>query len=492
MRRQRHFSPVALDLPSTWSEVYDSLASKGLTTSGKSTDRGPTEERPRFVATLTVMHHPVEALIGQSRPIGSSPTELGRESTFWAEGTFDHRQVSRRHVRVVSEGYALRVEDLASRNGTFLNGTRVNVAHAQPGDVIELGPVLVLYHLAPAAAGRLRSTRLLGQSAAIVRVLEDIERIAAHGTTTLVLGETGTGKELVAREIHERSGRSGPFVPANCGSLTDNLLQGELFGYERGAFSGAVNSHKGYVEAAHGGTMLLDEIGDGSASLQTSLLRVLQEREIRRLGSTKAIPVDVRFVAATHRDIASLVRLGGFREDLYARLSQWVIQIPPLRERREDIPVLSRAVLHRLGERRPFASKTMLALLRADFPRNVRQLEAAVERIVRSAHPHDPELRLPTDLVAMLSETVVSRQEVSTAPSPPPLSAVSNVGHQAAVHQVKNNPERLTELLARHGGNVTHLARELGVGRNTVYRWIKENQVSLSSVRDDDGPGEER
>jgi transcriptional regulator with GAF, ATPase, and Fis domain len=433
------------------------------------------------VPTLTIVHHPDRRWLGARAWLGGAEVELGREVALFGPGALDHARISRRHAALALRGGDLRVTDLDSRNGTFLNGERVTEAVATPGDVVGMGAVLFLFHRAPTSYTSRPSARLLGKSHGLAQVLDDIDRVAAHAMTVLVLGETGTGKELIAREIHERSGRAGPFVAANCGGIADSLLESELFGHERGAFSGAGAARGGLFEAAAGGTLLLDEIGEASPALQVSLLRVLQEREVRRVGSTKAVPVDVRVVAATHRDLGALAEAGTFRQDLYARLAQWVVKVPPLRERRDDIPFIAEGVLARLGERRALHRGAMLALLRGAYPRNVRQLEATIERVVRAAAPDDEALRWTPEAAEVLGG---SARPPNPAPAANPASRPASQPAPGK-KRVARDRESLLALLREHGGNVTHVARELGVGRNTLYRWLREAGISLDSSREE-------
>src|SRR6185369_17018312 len=229
---------------------------------------------------------------------------------------------------------------------------------------------------------------ILAHSAALHRVLETVEQVATTDATVLITGETGTGKELIARAIHRRSARArGPLVKVNCAAIPDTLLASELFGYERGAFSGAVERRKGRFEQAHGGTLFLDEIGELPQEMQVLLLRVLQEREFERLGGTNTLQVDVRLVAATNRDLAEEVRVGRFRSDLYYRLNVFPVHVPPLRDRQEDIPPL---VAHfaekygsRFGRKISRIDRKALDVLQAySWPGNVRELENTVERAV--------------------------------------------------------------------------------------------------------------
>jgi two-component system NtrC family response regulator len=219
-------------------------------------------------------------------------------------------------------------------------------------------------------------------------VLSLVRRAAPSDATVLIRGESGTGKELIARAIHAASGRAaGPFVAVNCAALPETLIESELFGHEKGAFTGAQSARQGRFEAAHGGSLFLDEIGDLPLHVQVKLLRVLQERQIERLGSNRAIPVDVRLLAATHRDLEALVRGGRFRDDLYYRINVVTIALPPLRERRQDIPPLLDRFLERFAAVngkpiRGLTREAREALLRYDYPGNVRELENIVERAV--------------------------------------------------------------------------------------------------------------
>ncbi|SFM90278.1 sigma-54-dependent transcriptional regulator [Thermodesulforhabdus norvegica] len=226
----------------------------------------------------------------------------------------------------------------------------------------------------------------IGESPAMHRVYDAIRKVALVDSTVLISGESGTGKELVAKAIHRLSRRSkGPFVVVNCGGVPESLIESELFGYKKGAFTGATSDRKGLVEAAHGGTLFLDEIGELTPALQVKLLRLIQEKSIRRIGDTCDIPVDVRIIAATNRDLEQMVLEGSFREDLYYRLNVIPIRLPPLRERREDIPLLAHYFMEKysslLGKDvRRISSYALDILRRYDFPGNVRELENIIER----------------------------------------------------------------------------------------------------------------
>jgi transcriptional regulator with PAS, ATPase and Fis domain len=302
---------------------------------------------------------------------------------------------------------------------------------------------------------------LVSRSPAMRRLFDVVPEVAAAPSTVLLQGESGTGKELFARAIHELSPRAGgPLVVVNCGALPESLLEVELFGAKRGAYTGAVEDRRGRLEQAKGGTLFLDEIGDLPLPLQVKLLRVLENREFQPLGAAKTQKADVRFVAATHRDLEAMVRAGSFRQDLYFRLNVIALAIPSLRERPEDIPLLLELALDRFtrlsGKRiRRFAPKALRALLDHCYPGNVRELLNVVERAVVLCR--GTEIR-PEDLPPSLNPSSRASRTV------PPTRAASGAA---------SGPAALAEALARHGGNRTEAARELGVNRTTLWRWLK-------------------
>ena len=301
------------------------------------------------------------------------------------------------------------------------------------------------------AKERSRFDGLIGQSPAMERVYTLVEKVLDADTSVMLTGETGTGKELLARCIHFNGSRKDdPFVAQNCGALPENLLESELFGHKRGAFTGAVENRPGLFEAADGGTVFLDEIGDTTPALQVRLLRVLQEGEIRRVGESADRKVDVRVIAATNRDLLSDVSSGRFREDLYYRLNVFPIHTPSLSERPEDIPLLA---AHFLAEYAPdrevrISAKAMDHLCRYDWPGNVRELENEIQRGLLLASDSD---RIEAD---HLSETV--RGEATTEPR-------TNGSLKSAVGQLER--DMISDALKRHNGNRTHAARALGVSR---------------------------
>lgn|GEM_PF-6704415 len=330
-----------------------------MSTTTCSNEDDPRSRRAPPQACLTVVHHPNHYLVGQWTTLESgTKLLLGRDCTCLGVGSLADRAVSRMHA--VVEGLmngTVELRDLGSRNGTFANGCRVQRAVLRDGDVIGIGGILLLFHVSPVTVRVARSRRLLGVGHGIGEVIRQIEQVAPHPVTVLVMGETGTGKELVAQELHDKSGRKGPLLSVNCGGMADSLMQAELFGALKGAYSGADRDRVGLFEAADGGSLLLDEIGDASEPLQRSLLRVLQDGRVQPLGGTRSRAVDTRVIAATHRDLAWMMEQGKFREDLYARLSGWIIRIPPFASVGKIFPTWCGASCRRQGIRTERSSR---------------------------------------------------------------------------------------------------------------------------------------
>jgi two-component system, NtrC family, response regulator AtoC len=313
------------------------------------------------------------------------------------------------------------------------------------------------------------STPVFGDSAAMREVMDLVRRAAPGNATVLLLGESGTGKELVARSIHEASPRKAkPFVKLNCGALPDALLESELFGYEKGAFTGAATRKPGRIELAHEGTLLLDEIGDITLPMQVKLLRVLQEREIERLGGTTTIKVDVRFLAATHRNLPEMVASGLFREDLFYRLNVVPIHLPPLRSRPEDIESLATrfALEHAKagGKSIELAPDALRLLSRQTWPGNVRQLQNFIERLVVLCDP-------PT-----ISAEDVERELARVAPA----SSSSQKEAGGGLDATRKSAEReaIRTALTRASGNRTVAARILGLSRRGLYYKLDEHGLA--------------
>jgi len=318
-----------------------------------------------------------------------------------------------------------------------------------------------------------RLSDIVGTSAALTEAVELAERFARVDSTVLVEGETGTGKELFAHGIHSASARrDGPFVAVNCAAIPETLLESELFGYAPGAFTGARQSGKpGLFEMAHRGTMFLDEIGEMSGPLQARLLRVLQERETMRVGGVRVIPIDVRVIAATNKDLFGLVQQAAFRDDLFYRLSVLNLQIPPLRERPEDLPVLAehlmRSVAARLQRRpRRFSSGAIAALQHYSWPGNVRQLENTIEQLVAVGEERQPVERTEVD-------RVLARYAASGSRNPHDAGAPTAVGAIEDCSLRRIETEVILRTLDEAGGNKAEAARRLGISKTTLWRRLK-------------------
>jgi two-component system response regulator GlrR len=379
------------------------------------------------------------------------------------------RAVSRFHCELEIGPHQVVVTDLHSRNGTIVDGVPVLRAPLRDGARLAIGTTTLVFAYADDHAeipleisGRFGL--LVGASPAIRAVMAELARVAGSDATILLEGETGTGKELAAESVHGASARrDGPFLTVDCGALPPELIEAELFGHARGAFTGAVGERAGVFEAAHGGTVLLDEIGELELALQPKLLRVLESREIRRIGESSYRPVDVRVIAATHRDLRAEVNAQRFRPDLYYRLAVVTVRLPPLRERRGDLAVLVDAILEQLE----IAQHPLVDTLRTPsfrdalaghaWPGNVRELRNYVERclVLRAAVP--PSGAPPTTDPAPITG------------QPEPLKLARERWLRVFEHAY------LTDLLTRHAGNVTAAARGAGIDRIHLYRLLWRN-----------------
>ena len=328
-------------------------------------------------------------------------------------------------------------------------------------------------------AERYENEGLVGRSPVMLELYKEIARGAPSRSTVLVMGESGTGKELVARSIHRHSAHArGPFVPVNCGALTETLLEAELFGSVKGAYTGSISDRRGLWEEADGGTLFLDEIGETSAAMQVKLLRALQEREIRRVGATRNIRVDARVIAATNRNLKREVERGAFREDLYYRLNVFTLHVPALRERRSDIPLLAERFLGVASDnarrgRLSLAEETIRALVAYDWPGNVRELESCIE--YAALHARGEEIQ-PEDLPPELQSA-----EVREAARRSPLAALFD--DLPTLDELERR--YLQHVLRVVGGSKPKTASVLGINRRTLYRMVERLQVQV------EGAGEE-
>jgi transcriptional regulator with PAS, ATPase and Fis domain len=385
-----------------------------------------------------------------------------------------HGSVSRRQL-AIHGGPPVTVEELGSSNGSRLRGemlTKGVRVELLPGDILEAGGAIAVLHDAGGSCAPARAASFGGPAAiASMKVIHrTIDLVAPSSLSVLLRGETGVGKEVFAEQIHAKSPRArGPLVRINCAALPEPLLEGELFGFERGAFTGAVAAKTGLIEAANTGTLFLDEVGDVPMATQVKLLRVLESREVMRLGSVRATPVDIRLVSATHRDLERGLADGSFRADLYFRLNGLTILVPPLRERRDEILGLATHFVTQLAmkDRRPVAtlSAEAIAALRAHpWPGNVRELRNVIERavVLAGGATITPEhLLLPA---APASGRLEERQPPPSAPG----------GERLWEEIERRERERIVDALRQTNGNQTAAAKLLGIARRTLINRIKE------------------
>lgn len=398
--------------------------------------------------------------------------------------TLEDRAVSRKHACVVPCDEGFTVTDLESRNGTWLDGAKITKATVPPGSTLRLGTTLV--QLLPAeeeidipASAATSFGGMLGSSEAMRRVYAILERASASDVSVLLLGESGTGKELAARAIHDASRRKAhPFVVFDCGAASEALVESALFGHKRGAFTGAVADHPGAFALAHGGTLFLDEIGDLPLPLQPKLLRMLERGEVSPLGSRKSESYDVRFVAATHRDLSKEVACGAFRADLYYRLAVVEVFLPPLRKRRTDIPALVKALLRRHGSTdEDIEGPSLDRLLAYAWPGNVRELRNVIARAAALAAPG-----------AKFREMPVFVRAESEAESEP--LARADVPYHEAKDALIERFERAycTDLLRRAGGNLSKAARIAGLERKYLYKILERAGCTPQRDKDSETP----
>jgi len=395
--------------------------------------------------------------------------------------------VSRHHAVVTATPNGFQVRDLGSTNGTCLAGYRVDSAYVESGALIQLGETTIRFDALEERVSHPLSEGdhfgdVLGQSPPMRRVFGLLERVASSDTTILLDGETGTGKGAIAEAIHRLSGRaSGPFVVVDCGAIAPSLIESELFGHERGSFTGADERRIGAFESAHGGTVFLDEIGELGPDLQPKLLRVLEGKQVRRIGSVAPIPVDVRVIAATNRDLRHEVNSGQFRTDLYYRLNVMRVTVPPLRERREDIPMLVAHFYRQLVKNADAAppAELIMRLMRQPWAGNVRELRSAVERAV------------------LLGEAAAT-DGMHGAPAPRGDNTWPEMDFTVSFRDAKESAigcwtrVYVRELVDRFGGNLSRAARAVSMDRNHLRDLLNKyaNGAPSTSAGSSSGGGE--
>lgn len=428
--------------------------------------------------------------------IGSSPTGT--------DVKLDDNTVSRRHCRIIQKDENYLVKDLDSTNGTYVDGVRIKEAYLSPGVVLSIGNTQVRFspfeeriEVTPSSADRCGD--IVGRSPKIRKIFSLLEKIAPSGATAVIEGETGTGKEVVARTIHEMSPRRDEsFVVFDCGAVPDNLIESELFGHKKGSFTGAVMSRKGVFEMAEGGTIFLDELGELSLDLQPKLLRVLEQREVRPVGANEPVPVNVRVVAATNRDLEDEVAAGRFREDLFYRLSVVRIVLPPLRERIEDIPLL---VKHFLRDRdfnrtdddsrliESIDKQALDALEKYNWPGNVRELINVIERACSFAETKIitlddlPDHVIDNDSPVELDTPSESNEKSRWSEVPDKANLGQKPFKEAKSEWIDNfEQDYILNTLMRHGGNISAAAREADIDRKYFRQLMDKHEIQAEDV----------
>jgi DNA-binding NtrC family response regulator len=393
----------------------------------------------------------------------------------------DAPSVSRTHCLIEVDTLGYRVEDLDSKNGTRIDGVRIDSAYLEPGATLALGEERVSFDMIEEEveipfSRRARFGKLYGRSPEMREVFGLLEKVAPSNSTVLIEGESGTGKELAAEALHEASDRSGgPFIVFDCSAVSSDIIESELFGHIKGAFTGATSDREGAFEHAAGGTLFIDEIGELSADLQPKLLRALESRTIRRVGTNEQVPVDARIIAATNRRLDKEVELQNFREDLYYRLAVIRVHLPPLRERPEDIPVLVRYFLDEVGsegKKLNVGFETMETLRQYEWPGNVRELRNYIERAALLAQGSE----LNTEYLDMQPR---KREKPSTGEVENVFDALG-VGTDMPFKEAKEHLVEQFEkdywkrALDKHDGNLSAAARAAGIHRKSAEYIVKK------------------
>lgn len=421
---------------------------------------------------LVIVHPPA---VAGSRFRLSAGTVFGRAPEA-ASATIPHPTISRRHAGVrAGMGGVLLLEDFASRNGTRVDGVRPELpVPLKAQSVVRLGDVHGVVDV-PSERPFGGDEVLPGSSWLMAQVRQKLEHSATSSAPVLIIGETGTGKERVAEEVHRLSRRTGRYVTLNCAELSPQLIESQLFGHERGAFTGASAAQAGLFAAAHGGTLFLDEIGELRLDLQPKLLRVIQEGEVRRLGSVSSERVDVRVVAATHRNLPALVEADAFRRDLYARLSFHELRLPALRERRQDILLWLELLAGRYGRERAaahsfaFAPDAVERLLVHSWPDNLRGLDRLVHRLAIDSGVIG--VRALSQAMPDLAPAELSSDAPGPGPSTPPPAPVPSRDELLSAYEASGRSVRAT-------------AKHFGRDRRQIYRWLERYGVARDSDQD--------
>ncbi len=427
------------------------------------TTMGPSQARARHPprATLRVVFSG-DAPTVDVHALRQGTTAVGRSVDAVLGIRLDDPRLSREHAVVVVDGGRVRVVN-KSQHGTFQNGVAVEDALLADGDVLQLGDTFAVFRLVPADVVDVINNAIIGVSPAAAQLRSTVKLVGPTGASVLLLGPTGAGKDVLARALHDESGRTGAFIAVNATAIPESLAESQLFGHLAGSFTGAKGDHPGWFRQADGGTLFLDEVGDIPLALQPKLLRVLDERRVTPVGAAHAVPVDVRVLAATNADLEARVADGRFRGDLYARLAEISVRLPPLSARKEDVMPLFEHALPK--GHAPYEPALVRALLAYAWPYNVREvMKVATELAVRG----EGRPLLALDLV---EERLRSRP--APAGGPPATSAPAPAGDPA--RDPVPDKEQLQELLKRHRGVIAEIARATGRSRKQVYRWLDKH-----------------
>ncbi|MDX2051292.1 MAG: sigma 54-interacting transcriptional regulator [Polyangiaceae bacterium] len=451
--------------------------------------RSPGAGRGTRPGLVLLYAEPVTTLSG-AYPFFKPNVRIGRDAA--SDIQLSVTAVSRVHAEVRAASGSWTILDCGSRNGVLVDGVRVSGEHLEARQEVRIGDAIFKFvehdaelyahynldgSMAKGCSRLADSPSLLVGGFQMDRIATEIEKIAPTNLSVLILGESGTGKEVVASELHRQSGRSGRFVAVNCAAIPQNLIESELFGYRKGAFSGADRDKPGLIRAAESGTLFLDEIGDMPQEAQTKLLRVLQAREVLPVGATSPEPIDVRIACATHRDLAELQARGIFRLDLFARLNEYEVSLPPLRDRKEDLFVLTREFLRRHGapQKQP-SFAFMTALTHYDWPYNVRELEACIKRAIALS---EGDILSEAELPPAITEAMQGYGTLASGLGP-------GSSQPRPLHEPPDRPNEseLRELLIKHQGNVAAVGRELGKARMQIHRWAERYGLRLEDFRE--------
>lgn len=393
--------------------------------------------------------------------------------------------VSRRHAQIVRTPNSVMLRDLDSTNGTFVGSVRIREVYLTPGMRFRVGRTEMVYSQAEEVVD-ISPTKeasfegMVGASVAMRQVFGVLRRIAPTNLTVLITGETGTGKELASRAVHDNSPRrNAPFVVFDCGAAPENLIESELFGHKRGAFTGAVGDRPGVFEQANGGTIFLDEIGELPLELQPKLLRVLEQREVRRVGASQTKSVDVRVVAATNRNLRDEVERGNFREDLYYRLAVVEVGVPSLRERKDDLPLLVKHLLrnadHQFGVHH-ISDEVMSLFQRYHWPGNVRELNNCLIRALPFCDTNTITIdTLPASLRSVEHTAKPTPQSTAVSSLQPDTDLPFKDAKDGLIEAFER--QYLIDLLDRHNGNVSRAARVAQMDRKTITRLMKKHEI---------------